>query len=120
MQSEPAGQGASSSSIPSQLSSSPLQTSVRGPVPPMQVSIPPTQRIVPGMQVPMLSPHEVPAAGFVSSTKPLQSSSMPLQTSGPVGVQEPVQVSPSSMASSQSSSMPLQDSVPGGRPGAVI
>src|ERR1051325_6175231 len=68
---------------PSQLSSSPLQTSAIGMPVALQTSCPFWQTNVPDWQVPSPLPHFSPTPGNVpSSIWPLQLSSMPLQTSG--------------------------------------
>ena len=81
-----------SSTVPSQLSSMPLQTSVVG-APAVQVSpgTPLTHVVVP-VEEHAPTPHEVAWATMPSSTAPSQLSSMPLQVSG-VGLPA-AQVSP--------------------------
>src|ERR1041385_4393577 len=62
-----------SSIVPSQSSSSPLQISVDGPVPPMHCTVPATQWFVPWTHVPVPLPQRAPPPGSPSSTMPLQS-----------------------------------------------
>src|SRR4051812_4684428 len=143
-----------SSTMPLQLSSRPLHTSVIGtpPSPAWQTSAPPTQAVMPAWQVPMLAPQVTPVPGSVpSSTMPLQLSSTPLHTSceGVRGMSQnavtplhatmpgqgiahlsptcklvPESTIPSSIRPLQSSSMPLHTSGSGGhasgRPHALV
>src|SRR5687768_16554575 len=92
----------------------PSQTSTVALVAPVQVSAPAVQRKVPGRQIPTLLPQaggqapEAPVAqgkiSSSSSTRPSQSSSRPLQTSGEQRGQPP---GTSSLMPLQSSSRPL-------------
>ena len=75
--------GLPSSTLPSQSSSSPLQTSGAGPLPPTQVSPPPMHIWVPLVHSPAELPHAAPPPGLPSSVAPSQSSSSPLQLSVP-------------------------------------
>ena len=86
----PTGQIAPLSTIPSQLSSRPLQTSVLGLTFRMHCRVPLTQCRIPVAQTPNCPVEQAtPPPGSPSSTVPLQLSSMPLQTSvdGVPGVQ---------------------------------
>ena len=125
--------GSPSSMVPSQSSSSPLQSSAVGPVSPVQTSAPPMHCSRPWSQVPVPVPQSRPPSGLPSSVMPSQSSSSPLQSSV-VGLVAPMHViaplvqasvpvvhsptllphappppgSPSSTVPSQSSSRPSQ------------
>src|SRR5690606_19987105 len=108
------------------------QISALGPVPPVQLSVPLTQRVVPSVHSPSLVPQLAPPPGSPSSIGPSQSLSRASQTSG-TGPRSPTQVNapatqrrwpsrhsptslpqgpalgtPSSIAPSQSSSIALQ------------
>ena len=77
----PSRQSHPSSTIPSQSSSPPLQSSVAGPIAPRHVPHTPAAQVsVPGRQSPTLLPH----GRAMPSTMPSQSSSVPLQVSPPV------------------------------------
>ena len=83
--------GLASSTVPLQSSSLPLQSSVCAATFARQATAPLTHAVVPGAQMPGLAVvHDCPPPGLASSTRPLQSSSLPLQTS-PAGTTSPVQ-----------------------------
>ena len=58
-----------------------LQLSDTGLVPPLQVSAPPEQVVVPGEHAPIEEPQLAPPSGLPSSVIPSQSSSTALQSS---------------------------------------
>src|SRR5439155_1192956 len=85
------GSVSASSTRPLQSSSTPLQVSGVGPVEPLQTLVPFWHMMVPAAHAPwqpagvppgQLVPQATPTSVSLSSTMPLQSSSMPLQISG--------------------------------------
>src|SRR5215475_9590924 len=70
--------------MPLQLSSRRLHFSGVGPTSPAHCSVPPTQIVWPNEHSPVsVAPHGWPTSVGLLSTTPLQSSSRPLQISGP-------------------------------------
>src|SRR5262245_37419677 len=75
--------------MPSESLSMPSQSSSVDTVAPTHSSVPPMQWLTPGVQGGLLRPQAVPSSVVLSSNRPLQSSSCPLQISG-LGVCSPM------------------------------